>query len=89
MPDLGGLRVRVPVPQAEIVRRGEKNIEATEMIKKVTRVLNRTEEWKGMVRGWEERGIEIGLCWRRFDRLEWIKAEDEIIKPFNVEKVGV
>lgn len=39
------------------------------------RLLSRDKQWKDVLRDWRNHE-KLGLCWRRYDRLEWIHGHD-------------
>jgi hypothetical protein len=99
VPDLDNLQIQV-----NTLREGETCIDdqgralmngnpvsANDVVQQCMNELRKENKWKDVLTYWEK-NYEMGLCWKAYDRIEWIKGavnlnEDELATSWSLRHV--
>jgi hypothetical protein len=99
VPDLNNLQIRVNMyregpgsidEQGRALVNGEP-ISANDIVHRCMDELRKVSRWKDILDYWEK-NYEMGLCWKRYDRIEWLKettitGQDELAGSWSLEQV--
>lgn len=100
VPDLDNLQIQVNIyreSKTSVDDRGrtlmnDTPISANDMVKQCMNELRKVNEWKDVIDYWEK-NYEIGLCWKIYDRIEWINSvmdpnQDELASSWSLRHVS-
>lgn len=99
VPDLDNLQIRVKTAQDGVTSIDETGqtllngspISAKRIIDRCMSELRKLDTWNDVLDYWEK-NYEMGLCWKRYDRIEWLKGthqpdQDELANTWALKKV--
>jgi hypothetical protein len=100
VPDLDNLQIQVNMDRggkASIDDQGRalingNPISANDIVQRCMNELRNVNRWKDVLNYWEK-NYEMGLCWKRYDRIEWIKEavnsnQDELAATWSLRHVS-
>ena len=100
VPDLDNLQIRVNTyrdgvasidEQGQALVNGEP-ISTNDIVQRCMDELRKVSRWKDVLDYWEK-NYEMGLCWKRYDRIEWLKGstiadQDELAGSWSLKQVN-
>jgi hypothetical protein len=101
VPDLDNLQIRVNTYREGVTSiDGEERdvvngtlISANDIVQRCMDELRKVDQWKDVLDYWEE-NYEMGLCWKIYDRIEWLKGtmdkdQDELAGSWSLKQVSI
>ena len=98
VPDLDNLQIRVNTYREGVTTIDEQGqalvngqpISANDIVRRCMDELKKVSRWKDVLEYWEE-NYEMGLCWKRYDRIEWLKGttitdQDELAGSWSLNQ---
>jgi hypothetical protein len=99
VPDLDNLQIRVNPYREGVTSINEQGqalfngipISANDIVRRCMMELRKVNQWKDVLDYWEK-NYEMGLCWKRYDRIEWLKGtmdtdQDELAGSWSLTQV--
>ena len=99
VPDLDNLQIRVNAYREGVVSTDEqgqelvngKPISANDIVQLCMGELRKISRWNDVLDYWEK-NYEMGLCWKRYDRIEWLNGttitdQDELAGSWSLKEV--
>jgi hypothetical protein len=100
VPDLNNLQIRVNTYREGITSMDENGqslvngnlLSSQEIVEHCMQELRKVNEWKDILDYWDK-NFEMGLCWKRYDRLEWLdtnakSTQDELSPSISLSHVS-
>jgi hypothetical protein len=100
VPDLDNLQIRVNTSREGVTSIDERGqalvdgnpISAIDVVQRCMAELRKAGTWDDILDYWEK-NYEMGLCWKRYDRIEWLKGtcepgQDELAGSWALKKVN-
>ena len=98
VPDLDNLQIQVNTHREGVETVDQEGkamvngnlITAEDIVERCMNELRKVARWTDVLEYWEK-NYEMGLCWKRYDRIEWLKggesAQDELAASWSLQKV--
>ena len=100
IPDLDNLQIRVNTYREGVTSIDEQGqalingnpISANDIVRRCMDELRKVAQYKDVLDYWEK-NYEMGLCWKRYDRIEWLKGtmnadQDELAGSWSLKQVS-
>ena len=100
IPDLDNLQIRVNTYREGITSIDDQGqalvngspISANDIVRRCMGELRKVAQYKDVLDYWEK-NYEMGLCWKRYDRIEWLKGtintdQDELAGSWSLKQVS-
>lgn len=66
-------------------------ISANDLVERCMKELQKSTRWRDVLDYWDD-NFEMGLCWKRYDRIEWLRGtmddeQDELAGSWSLQQV--